>query len=208
MKPNTRQKNYHHGDLRATLLREAGHMLREAGLEGVTLRKLADRAGVSRTALYHHFRDKNDLLCAIAADGFLQLSNIMDRAQLQPDDSLTTTMRDFVRAYIRFATGHPEQYDLMFGRHLWKVGRPTQELQTVAYRVFRDYARDIGRLEPVIDLRGHRSMLRLAQASWATLHGLCRLLIDGIYVNVGDLEEISDEAVAMMMAGMRSDGAT
>lgn len=197
-------ERYHHGDLRPTLLREANRMLREDGLEGLTLRKLADRAGVSRTALYHHFRDKNDLLCALTARGFEQLEALLDRADLRPDDHLADTMREFVRAYIRFATDNPEQYDLMFGRTLWKAGHPTDELRQVAYRVFRRYAQRIGELEPVVELPVQGSMLRVAQASWATLHGLCRLMIDGIYVNVGDLEEISDAAVGMMMAGMRT----
>ena len=66
----TSRSSYHHGDLRAALLAAARDMIAEAGIEGLSLRKLAERAGVSRTAPYHHFQDKNDLLCAIAAEGF------------------------------------------------------------------------------------------------------------------------------------------
>ena len=57
---------YHHGDLREALLQAAKALIGEAGIENLSLRKLAERAGVSRTAPYHHFSDKNDLLCAIA----------------------------------------------------------------------------------------------------------------------------------------------
>lgn len=194
--------NYHHGDLRATLLREATVMIREGGPEAMTLRKLAERSGVSRSALYHHFRDKNDLLCAIAADGFRQLEEMIERAQLAPDRNLPGSMRDFVHAYIRFATENPERYDLMFGRTIWKTGEPTDELRQVAFRSFRRYAQRIEELRPAVPDR-ETSMLRIAQASWATLHGLCRLLIDGIYVNRGDLEEISEAAVGMMAASLR-----
>jgi hypothetical protein len=42
----------------------------------------------------------------------------------------------------------------------------------------------------------------LAQVSWATLHGLCRLMIDGIYVNQADMNQVSDEAVRMMLAAL------
>ena len=62
--------SYHHGDLRQVLLRSAKQLIAEAGIENLSLRRLAERAGVSRTAPYHHFSDKNDLLCAIAAAGF------------------------------------------------------------------------------------------------------------------------------------------
>ena len=66
----TIRPSYHHGDLRQALLRAAKQLIAEAGIENLSLRKLAERAGVSRTAPYHHFSDKNDLLCAIAAEGF------------------------------------------------------------------------------------------------------------------------------------------
>ncbi|HAD65476.1 MAG TPA: TetR family transcriptional regulator, partial [Alcanivorax sp.] len=55
----TQPGRYHHGDLHAALLREAAVLLREQGVEGLSLRRLAERAGVSRTAPYHHFTDKN-----------------------------------------------------------------------------------------------------------------------------------------------------
>ena len=49
---------YHHGDLHATLLREAALLLREQGVEVLSLRRLAERAGVSRTAPYHASRTR------------------------------------------------------------------------------------------------------------------------------------------------------
>jgi hypothetical protein len=61
-------------------------------------------------------------------------------------------------------------------------------------------------LEPLLALPGRQNMLRLAQVSWATLHGLCRLLIDGIYPDPGSVEDISEQAVAVMLAGMKIDG--
>jgi len=62
MKNTPEKTKYHHGDLRTTLLEVAGEMLKESGIEEVSLRKLAARVGVSRTAPYHHFKDKNALL--------------------------------------------------------------------------------------------------------------------------------------------------
>ena len=200
------QRHYHHGDLHAALLREARTMLREQGLEALTLRRLAQRAGVSRSALYHHFRDKNDLLCSLAAQGFERLDELLATADLQPDERLPGELRRFVHAYIRFATEDPEQYDLMFGRTLWQAGQPTEELRSIAYRTFRRYAHNMAELEPLLALPGRQNMLRLAQVSWATLHGLCRLLIDGIYPDPGSVEDISEQAVAVMLAGMKIDG--
>ena len=82
----TQPGRYHHGDLHAALLREAAVLLREQGVEGLSLRRLAERAGVSRTAPYHHFTDKNALLCALAEDGFRRLARLMAEADFRADD--------------------------------------------------------------------------------------------------------------------------
>ncbi len=188
------QKSYHHGNLRDVLLQEARVLLREDGVEGLSLRRLAERAGVSRTAPYHHFADKHALLCALAAEGFQALDGLLQNMP-QPQD-LPQALSLFVHDYLAFAVREPERYELMFGRRLWKQARPTAELKTVAYATFRRYAERIAALDP--GAQGRRS-LRLAQASWATLHGLCHLLIDGIYVDAADMEEVSSLAVEMML---------
>lgn len=195
---------YHHGDLHATLLREAAALLREQGIEGLSLRRLAERAGVSRTAPYHHFVDKNALLCALAEEGFRQLDGLMERLETRGVNrrGREAALRDFVRDYLNFAIDDPEQYELMFGRTLWKAGRPTDSLKAVAYGCFRRYVRRLETPEQRALLPAGTDPLRVAQASWATLHGLCRLLLDGIYVDRGDMEAVSDQAVQLMLAGM------
>lgn len=199
----THPGRYHHGDLHAALLREAAVLLREQGVEGLSLRRLAERAGVSRTAPYHHFQDKNALLCALAEDGFRRLDRLMEDAAFQAHDP-EPGLRRFVRGYLHFACDDPEQYELMFGRTLWKTGRPTESLRRVAHGCFRRY---VDKLEAdglgATTLPGGADPLRVAQASWATLHGLCRLLLDGIYVDRQDMEAVSDQAVALMLAAVR-----
>lgn len=192
----SRSTRYHHGDLHAALLREAGALLREQGVEGLSLRRLAERAGVSRTAPYHHFPDKNALLCALAEQGFGRLNALMDDITVDPANP-EPGLRRFVRAYLRFASDDPEQYELMFGRTLWKAGQPGADLKAVAYRCFRRY---VERLQPLVGGPAAADVLRVAQASWATLHGLCRLLLDGIYLHREDMEAVSDQAVNLMLA--------
>lgn len=196
----TQPGTYHHGDLRAALLAGAERLVRDAGIDALSLRRLAEQVGVSRSAPYHHFRDKHELLCALAARGFAQLETLIEEAQLERQGDLEAGLRRFVQAYLRFATENPDIYDLMFGRVIWQSGGPTEELREVAYRSFRRYVERIGTLVTTVNLPRGSNPLRLAQASWATLHGLCRLLIDGIYVNRRDMEEVSEEAVRLMLA--------
>lgn len=194
---------YHHGDLRATLLREAERMLRAQGLEGLSLRRLAERAGVTAAALYHHFTDKNDLLCALAERGFMELDAIITHAS-ERDVALTPEQRAlrFVRAYVGFASEHPEIYELMFGRTLWKAGTPTEALRSVAHATFRRYVEHASAAESGTP-RNKRRALRRAQVSWAMLHGLCRLLIDGIYADNADLNGMTEAAAELLSAARR-----
>ena len=64
---------YHHGNLRRALLDEALATIRAEGVDGLTLREIGARLGVSRTALYRHFADKRALLAAVATEGFRTL---------------------------------------------------------------------------------------------------------------------------------------
>ncbi|MGJ8687560.1 MAG: TetR/AcrR family transcriptional regulator, partial [Spongiibacteraceae bacterium] len=158
---------YHHGDLRATLLEEATALLKEQGIEGLSLRRLAERAGVSRTAPYHHFKDKNALLCALATQAFSQMDQLLGQVQLDGSDT-EQLLRNTVRAYLRFATANPELYELMFGRILWKSGQASVELKAIAYASFRNYADKVNSLFNAPGLSADTDPLRLAQASWAT----------------------------------------
>lgn len=195
----TERSRYHHGDLRAALLREASTLIRESGVEALSLRKLSECAGVSRTALYHHFRDKNDLLCAIAQQGFVELGALLGDSGGLAEGQREAGLRGFVRAYIQFAAANAEQYDLMFGRTIWKAGAPTEALREVAYAAFRCYAERIAGVLTTLGETHPDKQLRLAQVSWATLHGLCRFLIDGIYVDQADLDDISQTAVTLLV---------
>jgi AcrR family transcriptional regulator len=191
---------YHHGDLRKSLVSHATEMVTESGIEGLSFRKLADRIGVSRTAAYHHFTDKNELLCAIAEQGFEQwhqrASEIFSEEKLSNEDKY----RHFVHAYIAFATKNPSLYELMFGRIIWQEDNSTQTLKTMAYASF-NYQVEMTKLwqEQGIIIR-NENPLRLAQVTWATLHGIARLVIDGIYAQEIQIDEMCECAVNVFLA--------
>lgn len=195
------KKTYHHGDLRQSLLQAATDIIREGGVDSLSMRKLADNVGVSRTAPYHHFKDKNELLCAIAEAGF---SDHIHAVSELPQQHLELDQRAlfelYVLSYIRFADNNPETYDLMFGKEIWKLGKPTESLKAISKRCFQHWLEWIETLQAQQVLTDQHPTLRVAQASWATLHGLCRLLNDGIYVDKNDLEEMGRTAAAMLLA--------
>ena len=99
------KEHYHHGTLKKTLLAEALHELETEGLEGVSLRKVAESVGVSKSAPSRHFADKRELLVAIAADGFRSLRRLWNE---RPGTAATSWPGCFLfRAYMEFAQARP-----------------------------------------------------------------------------------------------------
>jgi len=190
----TDRPSYHHGDLRQALLLSAKQLIAEAGIENLSLRRLAERAGVSRTAPYHHFSDKNDLLCAIAAQGFRRRHQA---AAAEFDDAATTMLEKFhayINGYMQFAVDNPEEYELMFGRSIWKQQNSTEELRDVAYPCFQHQV-DMMRCWQDCGVISGDNPLRTAQVIWGALHGIAKLFIDGIYTDTAQIEEVTRCAI-------------
>lgn len=192
---STSKSHYHHGDLRESLLATALEMMEVEGIAAVSMRKLAERVGVSRSAPYHHFRDKQELLSAIAEAGFYeqdallsQLADLEGRARLM----------GLIRHYIMFAAQHREQYNLMYGQELWRLGNATPSLEVVARQSFKNWLAEVERLQASQTLPDNLPSVQVAQVGWATLHGLCRLVNDGIYMNYEDIEPM-EQALADML---------
>jgi AcrR family transcriptional regulator len=178
------KKAYHHGDLRKVLLDDAARLLREEGEEGLSMRKLAARTGVSRTAPYHHFKDKQELLCGIAEEGFTRFRTVFVHPEVSTEHPLSKdSILHFVERYIEFATGQSEYYDLMFGSRLWKTQGLTESLTSEAHGAFRRYVDGIKEWQKQGVVSEDLDPLRYAQVTWSALHGMSRLLIDGIYVD-------------------------
>jgi len=189
--------SYHHGNLRQTLLSAATQMIAENGIESLSLRKLAEKVGVSRTAAYHYFQDKNHLLCAIAADGFRRWQDSLDLLNNQLED--LDKFEQYILGYINFATSNPEEYELMFGRCIWKQSKCTPELQEISRKTFQNQVDMIEQWQSIGLVSGDNP-LRIAQVIWGTLHGIAKLFIDGVYTDVTRAEEIVISALPMFLA--------
>jgi AcrR family transcriptional regulator len=199
MTHKTPKKQYHHGNLRQQLLDTAAVLIREDGEPALSMRKLAEKLGVSRMAPYHHFEDKEALLCGVAEAGFERfMHSVMAVATDLNALEVTPYSKDhlglFVTTYLNFATQHPEYYNLMFGGHLWQSTTITDSLRDAGHAAFRSYVdmirawKNADAINPAVD------PLRFAQLSWSTLHGMSRLFIDGIYVDEGVLTHLCHTA--------------
>lgn len=144
---------YHHSDLPKAVLRTAAQILEKEGLEALSVREVARRAGVSHNAPYRHFPDREKLLEALAAEGFELLGEAL----------ASRPRREMGEAYVEFALAHPQRFRLMFGGLVKPANREAR-----AYESLQKAFADLGEHAPYA-----------AAAAWALVHGLSHLLLDG-----------------------------
>ena len=186
--------DYHHGNLRQSLLDAGVRLLDSEGLEALSLRRMAEEVGVSRQAPYHHFHDKQALLAAIGEQGFAMLNQLLVEVTADQALSLDERLYRAVMGYLNFALEHRALYRLMFGQTLWRSEQArsdTDEFQRYAKDCFRQYVQLFDLLKAAGELPAEENTLRLAQLLWAAMHGLAQLAADGLFVKHDDLAEIT-----------------
>ncbi|MGH2909376.1 MAG: TetR/AcrR family transcriptional regulator [Solirubrobacteraceae bacterium] len=99
---------------RRALLDAAGELLDSGGPAAVTLREVGARAGVSRTAAYRHFRDKESLLTAMAAEAWSQLGDVLQALTSDPSTAPAAQMRAALLALVEIGRCSPHLYQLLF----------------------------------------------------------------------------------------------
>lgn len=146
------------------------------GYAGATIRKIADAVGVSSTALYMHFRDKDQILLEISNDAIERLLDLNIQIAGQPIDPLSR-VRLMLEAYMRFALDNPNTYQLVFcstGDHVKsdKIG----ETMALGDRCFEKFSEPVHEIAAQGRLRSG-SAVQAAEVLWSGCHGLVSLLI-------------------------------
>ena len=167
---------YHHGDLRRALVEEAVRTIRSLGVEQLTLRTIGERLGVSRTALYRHFSDKQALLAAVSTEGFRTLRLALSDAWEQHSRG-RPGFEAMAVAYVRFAVTHPAHYRVMFGRFL-ESAAGNADLQCEATAAFDVLVAALVAQQEAGIVRRDEPRLQ-ARFIWAAVHGTAMLAIDG-----------------------------
>ena len=176
------RKPYHHGDLRAALLAAALEEMGRHGAAALSLRGLARLVGVTHTAAYRHFRDRDDVLAAIAEQGFVQLGQAMQTAAEQHRPNALAMMRASGLAYIDFAVSHPHPMQVMFG-DLIRDRSKYPSLATIA-RGNAEFVTELVRQAMQEGSYRDADPRLIALASWAQVHGLAMLLSSGMVEGV------------------------
>ncbi|MEM9458953.1 MAG: TetR/AcrR family transcriptional regulator [Myxococcota bacterium] len=174
--PDSTRRSYHHGELRDALVRKASEMVADKGVDRFRLREAVRSLGVDIASAYHHFKNRDALLGAVADDALAQLTTALERAcacHAHPGDQL----RALNRGYVRFAKRQPHLFRLVFSP--LGIGPQTQptDVDTVPPpgRVFMeviDRCAEVGLTA--------RSSVDCGLLPWTGVHGLASLVADGV----------------------------
>lgn len=189
-----RPESYHHGNLRQALLEAARGLVHEAGVEKLTLREVARRAGVTTGAPYHHFADKAELVYALARQSLEDLDQA-SQAALEGISEPREQLRALGVAYVLYAVDHPAEFRLMFRP---EMGAPFDFADPETAPVFRLLMRVVAACRAAAGIEGHAGLDAAAISAWSLVHGLASLLVDGpLYRMRPDRERVRALAVGI-----------
>jgi AcrR family transcriptional regulator len=176
----------------AEILRATQELLLEAGVEGVSIRKVSQRCGYTAPTIYHHFGDKRGLIDALLEERFRSVYELMAAIPQDPDPA--RHLLEMARAFFRFALENPSHYQLLVAPGLGGVDSvPSAEAaQALVKRALEELAAQGTLATP--DLEAAFQML------WAVLHGVTSLYLAA--PRQGVAEQLDELAFDVLEAGL------
>ena len=171
-----KMESYHHGDLKNALISTGVKIIFDEGIDKLSIRYAAKKLGVSHTAPYRHFKDKEELVVAIAVKGFDILEKELDDAIAKHPDNYLSQFTEAAGAYINFAKNNHEYYKIMFGNYIMN--------KTDYPQFFKAYDSSFKKmLIIVVGIMGSKGKKKdeiavTTIAAWSLVHGYSSLIID------------------------------
>ena len=168
---NGETRSYHHGNLREALMQGTLDLIAEKGIAGVTFAEAARRAGVSAAAPYRHFRDRDELIAAVATAGFDRFAEALKAAWQEGRPSPAAAYERMGRAYLDFARHQPSYYIAMFESGVPLDAHEGLQLAgAAAFAVLREAAEVL-----VFHMPARPPALMVALHTWSLAHGVASL---------------------------------
>ncbi len=203
-------KPYHHGDLHEHILCAACELIEEKNIASLSLREIAKIVGVSHTAPYRHFKDKESLLAGIAGVGFNQLTKQLAATVESHANDPAAQLQGAGHGYVRLAMQNPQCTQLMFGGIL-PCDDTYPELRASGDAAF-DGLKTIIEEGQASGVFKQGDVETLALAAWSTIHGLALLLIGGNLPEIlsmpVDVQQITNAVTTTLLEGLKDQGAS
>ena len=188
-------------DQTARILSSARDIYLEEGLQGLSMRKIAAKVGVSATALYRHFDNKEAIVAEMLEEGFRIFGRYLYMALREP--TVEGRMRASGQAYVSFALEQPKYYETIFmsPTETWAEQPPESHIeggmatfQFLVDRVKEGMDAGIFRKDDPEDV---------AVTIWAQSHGLVSLYLTGrIEASEAEFREMYARHSARLIEGL------
>jgi len=198
--PKTRKPKGEGHARRAEILAAAERIFVEHGYEGATIRKIADAVGLSSTALYMHFADKDAILHEICVNAFETL-RASHRDRLSDALPPEVRMRRLLEDYVAFGFEHPNAYRLIY---LTRPDEARHGAQSAAQEVGTELFQNFQRIVEQVAAEGRLAVepRPAAQALWAGAHGVVSLMITKPYFDWVGRDELTTVMLDGLIAGL------
>lgn len=165
------KRSYHHGNLRQALIEAGLALLEQQAADALSLREVARAVGVSATAVYRHFPDKNALLDALAAEGLGKLADAQRIAARQAGGGQAGFAATGI-AYVRFALANPALFRMIFG------AKASHDLLETPQHGIPDALTFLRENAAAVAVETGTAPRIEAIRAWSLVHGLSLLLLD------------------------------
>jgi len=182
-------KTYHHGDLRNQLIEKGLILLNNEGISSFSLRKVAKMCNVSHSAPYRHFQNKDDLIQAIAREGFVKLHACLKEAVERYPNDPKLQLRELGQQYIQFAVLNPDYMRILFTNVLNdpKSLPEVNEFSEHGFDLLKNCVLECMK-DPKFRFKNEKAAILFA---WSTVHGLSMLLIENNNQKDFNIAEVS-----------------
>lgn len=190
---------YHHGDLRNALLKAGLDILEEEGLSALSLRAVAARAGVSRSAPAYPFGNLRGLLTALVAIAYTRFAAAMADERARAAAEPIEQMRAAGRGYVAFARRNPALFRLMFSSV--QIDGDNAELRQASEAAYQQLVEISGPAADHLGATSDAERREIANLVWASTHGYAHLLVDGHMQAPGGGEPDPPPDIARLLFG-------
>jgi AcrR family transcriptional regulator len=189
-------QNYHHKDLKEALIKNGLKLFDEEGYDKFSMRKVAKACGVSQTAPYRHFENKDSLIIAIISQAYHKFDQVLKEAiQRYPDDA-SSQLREMAYLYVKFFVENPEYLKFFFFSDVNKSIKMAKGNYSLFENMEQPYKTFINAVESYKagnDTNGINKQAdtnALVLACWGLAHGIAILITRDDFQYSGDCMEL------------------
>ena len=207
---------YHHGNVKEALVLAAVQLLQSEPVQNLTLRRLAKEVGITPTAVYNHFSDKDALVAAIKMEGFDKFNQYLRQHCSEVNDPEKIFLELGI-AYYRFSREFPSQFDVLFNYRIPQESNTEELIETACQS--QDLLKEVIRAIMIKRNKEYNeeTLIRASVLAWTQIHGLVTLTASGAITaaavchdwpqqftlsNDADVEQLIADQVAVLIHGM------